>query len=728
MVEEDSLYSYQVLEQSVVMDLKELEVKNPTMATVDDLVLRIMDGSPGSELDKSMLEIDGSDAVVHSLAGGKSIMEMPESIAENDFSITDFAKKADAGEEDGDQKPDEDKEGCPDEKKEDEQPVDKNGKKVMFDAGEIAKVQTGLFCELATLEKNIMEEIKHANEKIDEYKASDELTKLYEKAPSLKTLYDVYESRVDLLKMQAPKALRLAALQSQPGHDKMTEANLDSKDSVFAAISAKGLDIIQVYSDHGNLQNLDELQNEVKCLGQDVTTMAALTACQKAFAAKRMEPLKGLKIAVCKQATRLASAKSQAAKQVAKDAPPEADAVAAAQPKKKAEGKNKAGLFANVPVEHSKPIAVIDWKDHECQKKLQAILQSADPFILMNSPSVPQMQTNTDIRLQLLVFKASVGDKNTLFKDNGRLCVPLGSDKQIKKKVRADLSSKILGGESALVELDPKQLGALDPDEIFCFAAKEQNELCTTEFVSMGAMHLVSQGAMQFVLIDFRDLAGFVRMASERVPNTDGSLAPSIHPAKVLDFMTENLDCPEMLKEAGNYGVRFHTGTAGTNSILVVPPAFVRYQKAIGKGSTTMTMSIPYLSQWCTKRLDQYKFVLDAVEKFQKPGPENPSWKLMKAVYGALNMKGRPASDFRACDEDPSYPSMAAERLAEQKRLVAHVRNTLHSLPASVVNQMLRKIVALADRTTDTATYTVEVTFFPNEFSVSIGGSTGFRP
>ena len=94
------MYSYQVLEQSVVMDLKELEVKNPTMATVDDLVLRIMDGSPGSELDKSMLEIDGSDAVVHSLAEGKSIMNMPESIAENDFSIMDFAKKADAGEED----------------------------------------------------------------------------------------------------------------------------------------------------------------------------------------------------------------------------------------------------------------------------------------------------------------------------------------------------------------------------------------------------------------------------------------------------------------------------------------------------------------------------------------------------------------------------------------------------------------------------------------------------
>ena len=41
---EDSIFVYTTLEQAVVLDLKELEVKNPNMGTIDELMKRIMEG------------------------------------------------------------------------------------------------------------------------------------------------------------------------------------------------------------------------------------------------------------------------------------------------------------------------------------------------------------------------------------------------------------------------------------------------------------------------------------------------------------------------------------------------------------------------------------------------------------------------------------------------------------------------------------------------------------
>ena len=121
------MYSYQELEQSVCLDLQELQVKNPTMATIDDMVGRIMDGTPGSELDRSLLEIDGSDSVVHELAGGKSLMEMPERLAQDDFSIKDFTTNS--HEEDEENGQPEEEENQPAEDLKDGLPlVDKNGK------------------------------------------------------------------------------------------------------------------------------------------------------------------------------------------------------------------------------------------------------------------------------------------------------------------------------------------------------------------------------------------------------------------------------------------------------------------------------------------------------------------------------------------------------------------------------------------------------------------------
>ena len=44
---EDTIFVYTTLEQSVVLDLKELEVKHPNTGTIDELLKRIMEGPPG---------------------------------------------------------------------------------------------------------------------------------------------------------------------------------------------------------------------------------------------------------------------------------------------------------------------------------------------------------------------------------------------------------------------------------------------------------------------------------------------------------------------------------------------------------------------------------------------------------------------------------------------------------------------------------------------------------
>ena len=90
---EETLSLSTVLEQNVTMTLQELGIKNPTMSTIDELVDRIMDGSPGADLDQSLLKLDPNDSVMQQLTGGKNLMMMPEAMkAKEDF---DFAKFAD---------------------------------------------------------------------------------------------------------------------------------------------------------------------------------------------------------------------------------------------------------------------------------------------------------------------------------------------------------------------------------------------------------------------------------------------------------------------------------------------------------------------------------------------------------------------------------------------------------------------------------------------------------
>ena len=85
---EDTIFGYTTLEQSVVLDLKELEVKNPNTGTIDELLKRIMEGPPGQDIDRSL--IGGDDPLATRLSGGTSLLSMPSSMEVREFSVKDW--------------------------------------------------------------------------------------------------------------------------------------------------------------------------------------------------------------------------------------------------------------------------------------------------------------------------------------------------------------------------------------------------------------------------------------------------------------------------------------------------------------------------------------------------------------------------------------------------------------------------------------------------------------
>jgi hypothetical protein len=92
-----------------------------------------------------------------------------------------------------------------------------------------------------------------------------------------------------------------------------------------------------------------------------------------------------------------------------------------------------------------------------------------------------------------------------------------------------------------------------------------------------------------------------------------------------------------MFEEMGAFGMRFFLGSVPVGGILAVPPAFIKAQTIVpGKGHALM-LSTPYLSQGCLSRREEYLFVKDSVEIFQKPAETNPIWQLMGKVAKALD-------------------------------------------------------------------------------------------
>ena len=227
------------------------------------------------------------------------------------------------------------------------------------------------------------------------------------------------------------------------------------------------------------------------------------------------------------------------------------------------------------------------------------------------------------------------------------------------------MGSRIWGGESSQTEFD----------EIIVAAVKEKHETCSTEFLQMGALHGVMQGLVQVVLVDFKKTSEFVSMAAgaqSRPPasaGADSSGKPGSHPAKVLAFLQDHGSSQEMFEDMGAFGMRFLTGSVPVGGILAVPPAFIKAQTIVpGKGHALM-LSTPYLSQGCLTRREEYLFVKDSVEIFQKPSETNPVWQLMGKVEKALDaMEAKSPAKAPAATPPPILPRGRSTERRKKRR------------------------------------------------------------
>ena len=273
---------------------------------------------------------------------------------------------------------------------------------------------------------------------------------------------------------------------------------------------------------------------------------------------------------------------------------------------------------------------------------------------------------------------------------------------------------------------------------------KEKNETFSTEFLQMGALHGVMQGLVQVALVDFKKTSEFVSMvagATSRPPASDGAVSPSkpaSHPAKVLAFLQEHGTSKEMFEEMGAFGMRFFLGSVPVGGILAVPPAFIKAQTIVpGKGHALM-LSTPYLSQGCLSRREEYLFVKDSVEIFQKPAENNPVWQLMGKVAKALDdMEAKdPAKAPAATPPSHSPQGQVDGKEEEKQKQVGQKRQdeqekekedekekgnekqanarTQQELIAKfdarhvAANSQLRKILSLSDRNSDNMTVSSE--------------------
>ena len=267
------------------------------------------------------------------------------------------------------------------------------------------------------------------------------------------------------------------------------------------------------------------------------------------------------------------------------------------------------------------------------------------PFIVVNSPHLHELQQSS-LRLHFLVFRAGA-TANAQYTETGQVIQPLGAAKDCKRTQRQVLAGSLFGNE--LKDLG-EETGQTEFDEIIVAAVKEGHDTFSTEFLQMGALHGVMHGMVLGVLVDFKKTSEFVSMAmgaqSQRPPasaGADSSGKPGSHPTKVLAFLQDNGTTEEMSQGMQAFGMRFLIGSVPVGGILAVPPAFIKAQTIVpGKGHA-LILSTPYLSQGCLARREEYLFVKDSVEIFQKPAETNPVWQLMgkvEKVLDAMEAKG----------------------------------------------------------------------------------------
>ena len=624
---EDTIFCYKSLDQQVQMDLKELEVKNPNMGTIEEMMKRIMDGPPGADIDKSWVE--GDDPLVKQLSGGSSLMAMPSSLAQQrEFSVKDWLVD-DAPDVDGDGT----STGTP--KKapapEDEAP---------FDVGMIGKAQSEKELGLHQLVDKMKESIALATEKLQEC-SGPEAEILVESSPSLKGIKELLQLRVQLLR----------SCLADDDKDKLVDGKRRSKKEVVEDMASMSMQCLpaHVCPDTKALLTIDDLRTQLAHMGQEATTLIGLTEAVKDFL-DHVEPLKSLCQGTKTQTQRFSAAHNSAAKQRSKDkdkAEAAATAAAAGGPKAKPsastkkKSKGQAAIF-DIPADLKHAIDVVNYKsaiadadeDGDFGKILAPIISQGKPALVVNSPWLHEVQ-QSKLRLHLMVFKAGA-QANPQLAESGFIVQPLGAPPDVKRSNGQYLQKRIFGKEAVDISSDS---GRKEFDELICSATKEGHETFTTEFAQMGALYCLLQGEVEVVLTDFKKMSEFAALASNARSGLSASAdagKPGMHPGRVLNFLQETIQTEDMLREVSSFGVRFLTCTVPVGGILVVPPAYIRAQRVLEKNGTALTVTLPYISGYCLTRMDKYKFVKDSVEIFQKPPDQNLMWQIMQAVEHAL--------------------------------------------------------------------------------------------
>ena len=294
---EDTLFSYKVLDQTVKLDLKELECKNPNMGTIDELMKRIMEGPPGMDIDKSWIE--GDDPLMKRLSGGAPLMSLPTSFQEKDFSIKDWLidDATDAGA-DGLAVP---------VKPSAESPKKGEEEGAAFDVGQIGKARSEKEIALNQLVDKMKEAITGAKEKLHEC-SGPEADALLQDSPSVKSMRQLLALRLKLL------------CSCLPGKDR--GEGQACKEEVTREIAGQGgVPPGHVCRDLKGLKAIDELATLLTSMGESSTTGTELATAVNEFS-ERVEPLRTLVQTTKLQKDRLHAATNSAKKQRAKSIAP----------------------------------------------------------------------------------------------------------------------------------------------------------------------------------------------------------------------------------------------------------------------------------------------------------------------------------------------------------------------------------------------------------------------
>ena len=431
---EDTIFGYTTLEQSVVLQLKELEVKNPNMGTIDELMKRVMDGPPGQDLDRSL--IAGDDPLATRLSGGTSLLSMPASMEVREFSVKDWlvddAKDADAEGGGGGAAEEESK------AKEKERLAKEEQDAKSFDVGQVMKARNEKEIELASLADKMQDTIAQAKEKLGDC-SGVESEELMANSPSLVNIKELLSLRLKLVEACLPAARQ--GLQPVSIEDVRKEIGLE----------ACGVKAVHVCAEMETLLSIDELGAKLQCMGEEATTGVQLATALKRFV-DSMEPLRSLVQNLKTQKDRLGSARASAAKQHASSKQKQQlfDSKERVQPKAQAKAKGKrlaasggSAIFEDIPKEFEVEITTLDYKDPAYKGKLTATVELGVPFIVVNSPHLHELQQSS-LRLHFLVFRAGA-TANAQYTETGQVLQPLGAQQVCKREQRQHLAASFSG-------------------------------------------------------------------------------------------------------------------------------------------------------------------------------------------------------------------------------------------------------------------------------------------